>query len=99
MVSTEECNKRWFNNLSPQMRKCISITYDILACITGFPQSPILWPLLFLIYVDDICQLVGNQNGNVFMDDTNLYSFLSSMWIIIFSLLWILQRNGIPQMY
>ena len=31
--------------------------------------------ILFLIYVNDICQFVGNQNCNVFADDTILYSF------------------------
>ena len=73
-----ETENKWFENYLSDRHQCVRIggvTSEILPCTTGVPQGSILGPLLFLIYVNDICQFVGNQNCNVFADDTILYSF------------------------
>ena len=73
-----ETGNKWFENYLSDRHQCVRIggvTSEILPCTTGVPQGSIWGPLLFLIYVNDICQFVGNQNCNVFADDTILYSF------------------------
>ena len=73
-----ETENKWFENYLSDRHQCVRIgviTSEILPCTAGVPQGSILGSLLFLIYVNDICQFVGNQNCNIFSDDTILYSF------------------------
>ena len=41
----------------------------------GVPQGPILGPLLFLIYIDDLANGFSS-NTNIFTDDTSLFSVI-----------------------
>ena len=52
-------------------------------CSTGFNIGT---PVVFFIYVNDICQFVENQNCNVFADDTILNSFGTDVDEVNFSL-------------
>ena len=51
---------------------------NIMQISTGVPQGSILWPLLFLIYINDFPSASSYFNFIMYADDTTLYSNIDS---------------------
>ena len=68
----------WFRDYVCGRKQCVrvdNITSELKPCPTGVPQGSILDPILFLLYVNEFTQYIGNQNCNIFADDAMIYSF------------------------
>ena len=66
----------WFRSYLKNRKQCTSYngeTSDILPVDIGIPQGAVLAPVLFLIFINDLPQYVGNAACSMFADDVLLY--------------------------
>jgi len=67
---------QWFKSYLCS-RQQYTVINNVSSCLTnvpcGVPQGSTLGPLLFLLYVNDICRVLPGENVKLFADDTNLF--------------------------
>ena len=75
----------WFDNYLSQRRQQVSINNaksEFKQVTYGVPQSSILGPLLFLLFINDLPLYTSNVNTDLYADDTTLYAIQDSLEII-----------------
>ena len=68
----------WIRNFLSHRRQCVCIngeTSDWCAVDSGVPQGSVLGPILFLIYINDLPDLI-QSTALLFADDTKVYNLL-----------------------
>ena len=56
-----------------QLVNCNNTYSDLLEVICGVPQGSILGPKLFILYINDICNISKILDFIIFADDTNIF--------------------------
>ena len=78
--------KDWFRSYLDNGKQYVTLNgsnSSIKPILTGVPQGSVLEPLLFLIYISDLCKCVKYSETYHFADDTNMLQSHSSLETLV----------------
>ena len=81
--------KMWFSNYLTDRTQCTyanDIESNVLPLACGVPQGSVLGPTLFLIYINDVKDVLKHANHMLYADDTALYLSGNDLDVIEYNL-------------
>ena len=66
----------WLSSYLTNRKQYVSLpeaSSDLLNIVCGVPQGSVLGPILFIMYINDICNVSSLLKMILFADDTNLF--------------------------
>ena len=68
----------WIRSFLSERKQCVVVDYcysSWVEVISGVPQGSVLGPILFLIFINDVAEILDNQTScSLFADDLKIYS-------------------------
>ena len=72
----------WFQNFLSDRLQCVRVGNNVSSLetvVSGIPQGTILGPLLFIVYVNDMVDVVRTNKISLYADDSKLYGISNTV--------------------